>query len=84
MKINSQYIEEFAKTFIEVIVFILATLGFVFFILISSFVTRNSVIIISDDKEIKSFAEEKLKSQKPVEGSRLIICLGGKEGEKDE
>ncbi len=81
MKINSQYIEEIAKTFVEIVVFILATLGFVFFILLSSFMTRNSVVIISDDKEVRSFVEEKLKGQKQTEGvSQLILCFG----EKDE
>ncbi len=81
MKINSQYIEEIAKTFVEIVVFILATLGFVFFILLSSFMTRNSVVIISDDKEVRSFVEEKLKDKKQTEGvSQLILCLG----EKDE
>lgn len=81
MKINSKYIEEIAKTSVEIVTFILATLGFVFFILLSSVMTRNSVVIISDDKEIKSYAEEKMKSKKCAEGvTQLILYLG----ERDE
>lgn len=81
MKINSKYIEETLKLFFEVVVFMFAIFGFTVFTLLSSFMTKNSVVIISDDKEVRSFTEEKLKGQKRTEGvSQLILCLG----EKDE
>lgn len=81
MKINSQYIEETLKLFFEGVVFMFAIFGFTVFTLLSSFMTKNSVVIISDDKEVRSFVEEKLKGQKRTEGvSQLILCLG----ERDE
>ena len=81
MKINSKYIEETLKLFFEGVVFMFAFFGFTSLILLSSFMTKNSVVIISDDKEVRSFVEEKLKGQKRTEGvSQLILCLG----EKDE
>lgn len=81
MKINSQYIEETLKLFFEGVVFMFAFFGFTSLILLSSFMTKNSVVIISDDKEVRSFVEEKLKGKKQTEGvSQLILCLG----EKDE
>lgn len=50
--------------------------------LLSSVITKSSVIVISNDKEIKSFIEEKLKSQKPTEETyQLILNLTGKENE---
>ena len=85
MKINSQYIEETLKLFLEGVMFMFAIFGFTVFTLLSSFMTKNSVVIISNDKEIRSFVEEKLKNKKSAgDVSQLILCLGGKEGEKDE
>lgn len=80
MKINIKYIEETVQIFFEIIVFMFAMYGFTSFMLLSSVMTKSSVIVISNDKEIKSFIEEKLKSQKPTkETYQLILNLTGKE-----
>lgn len=82
MKINLKYIEETIQIFFEVLVCMFAFYGFISFMLLSSVITKSSVIVISNDKEIKSFIEEKLKSQKPTEETyQLILNLTGKENE---
>lgn len=80
MKINSQYIEETLKALFEVVIFMFAIFGFTVFTLLSSFMTKNSVVIISNDKEIRSFTEEKLRAQKPTTDnvSQVILCFGEK------